>query len=197
MANATILESEMTVASELATEVPIDLLPPVDRDIKDEIEQFLYLEAELLDDRHFNRWYRMLADDLEYFMPMRSNRTIREMEHENSKRGEIAHFDDNKMTMLSRVKQLETGMHWSEDPPSRSRHLVSNIRVSATDVENEFSVKSNFLCYRNRLDTEVDFWVGERQDLLRRVGSRQWQIAQRYVLLDQNVVLSKNMTVFL
>jgi biphenyl 2,3-dioxygenase beta subunit len=57
-------------------------------------------------------------------------------------------------------------------------------------------VESNFLCYRNRLETEVDIWVGERQDVLRNVGPRKWQIARRYVLLDQNVILSKNLSVF-
>jgi 3-phenylpropionate/cinnamic acid dioxygenase small subunit len=62
--------------------------------------------------------------------------------------------------------------------------------------EGEFDVLSNFLCYRNRLEDEVDIWAGQREDVLRNVGPRQWQIARRSILLDQNVVLSKNLSVF-
>jgi 3-phenylpropionate/cinnamic acid dioxygenase small subunit len=51
--------------------------------------------------------------------------------------------------------------------------------------------------YRNRLEDEVDFWVGERHDLLRRLEPRVWQIARRTIILDQNVVLSKNLSIFL
>ena len=66
-----------------------------------------------------------------------------------------------------RIRQLETGLHWAEDPPSRTRHIVSNVRVSSSDIDRQYTVRSNFLCYRNRLDTEVDIWAGERTDTLR------------------------------
>jgi len=180
-------------AAEAVLEVPIAVEP----EVQHELEQFLYLEAELLDERRFRDWYGLLADDLSYFMPTRANRTIREMDQENSVPGQIANFDDDKRTMGWRVNQLETGMHWAEDPPSRTRHLVSNVRIQPTETAGEYMVKSNFLCYRNRLDTETDIWAGERQDVIRRVGTRKWQIAKRYILLDQNVVMSKNLSVFL
>ena len=169
----------------------------VDPGVQHEIEQFLYLEAELLDDRRFRDWFGLLADDLRYYMPTRANRTFREMDKENSIPGQIALFDDDKTTMRWRVNQLESGTHWAEDPPSRTRHLVTNIRIQPTDVDHEYVARSNFLCYRNRLDTETDIWVGDRCDLLRNVGPRQWQIVNRYILLDQNVVLSKNQSVFI
>ncbi len=51
--------------------------------------------------------------------------------------------------------------------------------------------------YRNRLEDEVDIWVGERHDVLRRLEPRAWQIARRTIILDQNVVLSKNLSIFL
>ena len=57
------------------------------------------------------------------------------------------------------------------------------------------SVRCRFLVYRNRVETETDILVGKREDLLRRVGA-QWQIARRKILLDQNVLLSKNLTFF-
>jgi 3-phenylpropionate/cinnamic acid dioxygenase small subunit len=73
---------------------------------------------------------------------------------------------------------------------------VTNIKVEPTDVPDEYDVHANFLIYRNRLESEVDFWVGERRDLLRRIEPRAWQIARRTITLDQNVVLSKNFSIF-
>jgi 3-phenylpropionate/cinnamic acid dioxygenase small subunit len=48
---------------------------------------------------------------------------------------------------------------------------------------------------RNRVETETDFFVGKREDILRKVDGR-WKIARREILLDQNVLLAKNLAVF-
>ena len=176
------------------------VIPPVECDaspqLQMEIEQFLFMEAKLLDDRRFAEWYTLMADDIRYWAPTRHNRLRREADKENSQRGEIALFDDNKQTLGWRVNQILTGMHWSEDPPSRTRHLVSNVVLRRTDDPDEFRVRSNFACYRNRLETEIDLWVGERQDVLRCTGSAQWQVAERTILLDQSVIMSKNLSIF-
>jgi biphenyl 2,3-dioxygenase beta subunit len=74
--------------------------------------------------------------------------------------------------------------------------MVSNVRITPTKSAGEYAVKSNFICYRNRLQDEVDIWAGERNDLLRRDQDQVLQIARRKILLDQNVVLSKNLSVF-
>lgn len=173
---------------------PVDLVDPR---LQMEIEQFLYMEAKLLDDRKFAEWYTLLADDIRYWAPTRRNRMRREADKENSTRDEVALFNDTKQTLGWKVNQFLTGMHWAEDPPSRTRHVVTNVVVRETDNPDEFRVRSNFICYRNRLETESDLWVGERDDLLRCTGPLQWQIADRTVLLDQSVILSKNLSIFL
>jgi 3-phenylpropionate/cinnamic acid dioxygenase small subunit len=77
--------------------------------------------------------------------------------------------------------------------------MISNIQllhVRPTMWEpTEVTVKSRFLIYRNRVETETDILVGKREDVLRRVNGP-WQIAQRKVILDQNVLLAKNLTFF-
>ena len=57
------------------------------------------------------------------------------------------------------------------------------------------SVKSRFLVYRNRVETETDVLVGKREDLLRRVNGT-FKIARRKIILDQSVLLAKNLTFF-
>lgn len=168
--------------------------PVVAPGLQQEVEQFLYYEAELLDERRYRDWYGLMSDDIQYWMPTRYNRTLRELDEENSTPEMLAHFDDDKRTLGWRVAQLESGVHWAEDPPSRTRHLVTNVRIRPGATDGEFSVRSNFLLYRNRLDTEVDLWAGQREDTIRRVGAA-FQIARREILLDQTVILAKNMSV--
>lgn len=175
---------------------PTPLSTLATREVQWEVEQFLYLEARLLDDRRFHEWYDLLADDVHYWMPPRVNRSRRELHLEVEPPGRLAHFDDDKRTLGWRVKRLDTGMAWAEDPPSRTRHLVTNVSIE-TGEEPEYEVRSAFLLYRNRLETEVDVFAGERQDRLRRVDTPAgWQIVRRTILLDQNTLLAKNLSVF-
>ena len=82
-----------------------------------------------------------------------------------------------------RVDRLDTGTAWAETPPSRTRHLISNIRIKGVNGHAKFDVHSNFLVYRTRLDTDQDIYVGTRQDTLRRVDG-QLNIARRTIILD-------------
>ena len=92
-----------------------------------------------------------------------------------------------------------TGIHWAEEPVSRITHIVSNVQLleatPSVDDAAEVLVKSRFLIYRNRVETETDILVGKREDRLRRAGES-WQIARRKIILDQNVLLTKNLTFF-
>jgi 3-phenylpropionate/cinnamic acid dioxygenase small subunit len=168
--------------------------------LKEEIEQFLYHEAELLDERRYEEWLALFAEDAQYFMPMRRNVPHDEPEREFTRAGtDVNWFDEGKDTLTRRVKQILTGVHWAEEPPSRICHMISNVQVvigtPAAAPPSEVTVKSRFLVYRNRVETETDFLVGKREDLLRRVNGA-WQIARRKIILDQSVLLAKNLTVF-
>jgi 3-phenylpropionate/cinnamic acid dioxygenase small subunit len=166
-----------------------------------EIAEFLYIEAELLDERHYDDWLALLADDIRYWMPMRRNvkygdTTGREFTREGS---DISWFDEGKETLTRRVRQIQTGIHWAEEPQSRIAHLVSNVQLleatPSTADPREVTAKCRFLIYRNRVETETDFLVGKREDTLRR-SDEGWQIARRKIILDQNVLLTKNLTFF-
>ena len=168
--------------------------------LKQEIEEFLYHEVELLDERRYEEWLELLADDVRYWMPMRRNVRFGELEREFTREGlDINWFDEGKDTLTRRVQQILTGVHWAEEPLSRICHMISNIQllhVSPSALAPvEVAVKCRFLIYRNRVETETDILVGKREDVLRRVNG-QWNITQRKVILDQNVLLAKNLTFF-
>jgi 3-phenylpropionate/cinnamic acid dioxygenase small subunit len=165
-----------------------------------EIASFLYAEAELLDERRHDEWLALLADDIRYWMPMRRNvkygDTTREFTRETE---DISWFDEGKDTLTRRVRQIQTGIHWAEEPQSRITHMVSNVQLLRVtpDVHSarEVIAKSRFLLYRNRVETETDLLVGKREDTLRRTGDG-WSIARRKIILDQNVLMTKNLTFF-
>jgi 3-phenylpropionate/cinnamic acid dioxygenase small subunit len=165
-----------------------------------EITEFLYAEAELLDERRYDEWLALLSEDIRYWMPMRRNVKYDDTTREFTREGEdISWFDEGKDTLTRRVRQIQTGIHWAEEPRSRITHMVSNVLLLkvAPDagVPHEVSIKSRFLIYRNRVETETDLLVGKREDTLRRDGSG-WLIARRKIILDQNVLLTKNLTFF-
>jgi len=160
-----------------------------------EVEQFLYHEAALLDDRRFHEWLELLTDDVEYWMPIRSTRARGDEANEFTKLGEAAFFDENKEFLEERVRKLDTGFAWAEDPPSRTRHLVSNVRILERPSESELLVACNWIVYRTRLAADEDLWVGRREDTLRKVGGA-WKIARRHIFLDQVVLKSKNLSIF-
>ncbi len=168
--------------------------------LKQEIEEFLYHEAELLDERRYEDWLALVADNVRYWMPMRRNVKVGESEREFTRADhDINWFDEGKETLERRVKQIMTGIHWAEEPASRITHIVSNVQLlevrPALAEPAEVLTKCRFLIYRNRVETETDILVGKREDLLRRAGAG-WQLARRKIILDQNVLMSKNLTFF-
>ncbi len=172
-----------------------------------EVEQFLYREARLLDERRFREWLDLFTDDVRYSMSTRANRypvsskaiaildPARLPNDEAADEDALAILDETKATLAGRVARLETGMAWAEDPPSRTRHFIANIEVAPGEAAAEVDVHANFIVYKSRSETEQDFYVGARRDILRKVGGA-WKIARRRLTLDQNVLLAKNVSIF-
>ena len=134
-------------------------------------------------------------------MPMRRNVPHDEPEREFTREGaDVNWFDEGKDTLdpageadphrhpLGRGAALAHLPHGLERP-DRRRAAPMAPRPA------EVAVKSRFLVYRNRVETETDFLVGKREDVLRRVDGG-WRIARRKIVLDQSVLLAKNLTVF-
>jgi 3-phenylpropionate/cinnamic acid dioxygenase small subunit len=170
--------------------------------LKEEVEEFLYAEADILDQRKFREWLDLLAEDIVYSMPLRRNVRFGEhAAHENTRAGkDICWFDEDKWTLSKRVEQLMTGIHWAEEPLSRTTRFVSNVQLldvqPSVESPLEVRVRSRFLIERHRVDYEAELFVGVRTDLLRRAGEK-WEIARREILMNQTVFLAKNLTIFI
>ena len=184
-----------------------DAILQITPDLLREVEQFLYREARLLDNRHYHQWTELLAEDLRYWMPMRSNRypanskaiasldEAQQETHDLTEPHELAVMDETRDSLIRRIERLDSGFAWAEDPPSRTRHFISNVELEPADNPGEVKVFSNFIMYRTRGEREEDFYVGSREDVLRRTADS-WLIVYRKVVLDQTVLSAKNVSNF-
>jgi len=157
-----------------------------------EIDQFLYAEAAMIDAREYRAWLDLWTDDCSYWMPIRRTVTLADIDRQFSRRGNMSFFDEDKRTLAMRVAKMESGSSWSEDPPSRTRHFVSNVRLIAV-AGNEYTVELAFHLYRSRLNTEESHWVGRRVDTLRRVAGG-LKLCGREIYLDQTLIRATNMS---
>jgi len=173
--------------------------PPVSLEEHHAIEQFLYREARLLDERRYTDWLALLADDCTYRVPVRENRAVsRDAPHMpvDDELCELLFLEEDKLTLLARVLRLGTGTAWGENPPSRVRHFVTNVESERADAPDTYRVYSNVFVHRTRRADQTDRFVGQRRDLIRR-GDKGLLLAERVVVLDTAVLEASNLGVFL
>ncbi|MEB2400157.1 MAG: 3-phenylpropionate/cinnamic acid dioxygenase subunit beta [Alcaligenaceae bacterium] len=169
--------------------------------LRQEIEEHLYDEAAMLDERRFHDWLSTLDEELVYFMPMMFN--VKFGEHEERERTrfekEMSWFNEGKWTLTKRAEQILTGVHWAEEPLSRLCRLVSNVQITGTRTNEEgqfeVAVRSKFVTYQNRCEYEEYYFTGQRDDILRRVDGA-WKLLRREITLGQTVLLAKNLSIF-
>lgn len=94
----------------------------VDSTMYDEVKDFYREETRLLDGHRYEEWLDMLTEDVRYQVPLRETRE----EPDKEIQGNFYHVNDDKFQLELRVERLETEFAWSEDPPTRTRHLLFN-----------------------------------------------------------------------
>jgi 3-phenylpropionate/cinnamic acid dioxygenase small subunit len=164
--------------------------------IYNEITQFLFDEAGYLDDLDFTAWSELLAEDLVYIAPLRSTRAG--PDRDKSVVHSMYHFEDDYTSIMGRVGRLGTESAWAEDPPSRTRRFVTNIRIAPATREAEYEVTSYILLARNRYEaSQYSFMTAKRNDLIRGLGDGEYELARREIIVDQAVLGMANLAVFL
>lgn len=177
----------MTTVGERST-VPLPMTSP----LYAEALAWLFDEADLLDRNDFSAWLERLAPDLRYTMPVRS--TVR--------RGDGAgisasnhHFDETLGSLTIRVRRLLEATQWAEDPPSRVRRFVTNVRVQDSGG-GELHTRSYLLVLRSRLDSPAfEFVSCERRDVLRQTEDG-LRLAEREIIVDQSTLGTNNLALF-
>ncbi|WP_242610933.1 3-phenylpropionate/cinnamic acid dioxygenase subunit beta [Blastococcus saxobsidens] len=159
-----------------------------------EAHQWLVDEAWLLDAQSYEAWLELLTEDIHYLMPVRVTTALGA--GFDTSPG-MAHFDEDKYSLSRRVARFLTEHAWTEDPPSRLRHHLTNVRTFATEDADHLIVDSATLLFRNRGDVrEGSFVSAGREDLLRRTSDG-WKLARRTIMVDDSVMRMQNLAIFL
>ncbi|MPZ89672.1 MAG: 3-phenylpropionate/cinnamic acid dioxygenase subunit beta [Nitriliruptorales bacterium] len=184
----------MTAGSQ-TTPASAGALVPFSDDLHHEVHQFLVEEAAILDERRYEDWLALLTGDVVYRMPVR---VTTPGELGDTVLADMDHFHEDRYSLGKRVERLYTEHAWTEDPPSRVRHFVTNVRTfRVEDRDDEVIAKTYILLFRSRGDVrEAEFVAAERTDRLRRDGDS-WKIARRDILVDESVLRTQNLAIFL
>ena len=147
---------------------------PISPDVtRSEVEDFLYEEAALLDAWKLDEWLALLTDDATYRVPSNDR-------PDSDPRGTLFTIADDIARIRSRVTRLKDRNAHAEYPPSRTRRIISNVRIVE---KNPLRVEANFVVYRHRSNDDVRQYVGRYRYLLRRVDGK-LKIAGREAILD-------------
>ena len=140
------------------------------------VAELLYREARLADEARYAEWLALWTDDGVYWVPATT-------EPDADPERQLSHIYDNRARIETRVKLLQTGVRYSQEPASRMRRLISNIEVEAADG-NELVAGSNFLLAELAVQAgrELHWWAGRATHRLRRVDG-QLRMSRKTVVL--------------
>lgn len=140
-----------------------------------EVEDLFYREAELLDAWKLDEWLGLLTEDASYFVPPNDKP---DADH----RFTLFTIADDIVRLRERVIRLKDPNCHAEYPPSRTRRMISNVRVVATDGDT-IAATANFVIYRFRRHAAPYVFVGHYHYQLKRQGGM-LKIAERRAVLD-------------
>ncbi|MGD9472465.1 MAG: 3-phenylpropionate/cinnamic acid dioxygenase subunit beta [Novosphingobium sp.] len=167
---------------------------PVGSPVYNALLETLYDEAAALDERRFDDWTAMLAEDLIYQAPIRLTRTGKTRDLDVMRT--MFHFDETHESIMMRTGRLQKSA-WAEDPPSRCRRFVTNVRIGECDAAGEYEVVSYLFLERSRGDSpDNETATAERRDVWREVDGA-YKLARREIIVDQSVLGMSNFAVFL
>jgi 3-phenylpropionate/cinnamic acid dioxygenase small subunit len=162
--------------------------------VYNEVMQFLIEEAHLLDEGLFSDWLKILGPDFVCTMP------VRQSVHRTGGSGFSNSMNwtrEDLGSLTFKVKRLQSDSAFNEDPPSRTRRLITNLRLHETAVPNEVYAQSYLLLRRNRGDAHDSVSLSARRDDVLRRSTDGWKLVRRTVWMDQAVLGMPNLSVFL
>jgi 3-phenylpropionate/cinnamic acid dioxygenase small subunit len=142
------------------------------------VVEFVYREARLADEARYAEWLALWTDDGVYWVPATTDPGADPDRH-------ISHIYDNRDRLETRIKLLQTGHRYSQEPASLMRRLVSNIEAAAAD-HGELVVESNFALAELAIQAkrELHWWVGHTTHRLRRVGGELKMCRKKVALIN-------------
>jgi 3-phenylpropionate/cinnamic acid dioxygenase small subunit len=157
-----------------------------------EVLRFLHEEAELLDSGRFDQWLERLTSDVTYRMPVT---VTRERSDRTMYASDMEIMSESIQSLRFRIDRLKTEFAWAEDPPSRTRHMVTNVIVSPGASDDEVFARSCFCVFWSRgTAPRGEMFVGHREDRLVKADGG-WRLAARELFLDTATLSANGVTI--
>ncbi|MBN9102381.1 MAG: aromatic-ring-hydroxylating dioxygenase subunit beta [Pseudonocardia sp.] len=153
------------------------LAKPTTAELVHEAEQFLYLEAALLDDWRLDDWFALMHPEVIYRVPAPGSDHL-------DPRHTLQVIHDDHLRLGGRVTRLKSKHAHAESPHSRTRRLVSNVRAEQDGPH--VVVHANFHVMRTRLG-QLDHFLGAYRYVLARDGDG-LLVRERVATLDHGIV---------
>jgi 3-phenylpropionate/cinnamic acid dioxygenase small subunit len=113
--------------------------------MSEEVLRFIYNEARLIDEKRFDEWYELFAEDGYYWVPLTPGQT-----------DPVAHNSlayDDKLLLKLRIERLKQPTAYSQKPQSRCLHVLQAPEVEKTDpARGEFLTRTPFVYTETRGD---------------------------------------------
>lgn len=136
----------------------------------EEIIAFVHRELDLLDERRFEDWAALFADDGFYWAPAGRDQAS-PLDH-------VSIFYDDVKTIKTRIARLRHPRIYVQNPPSRTVHMVSNFRDFETDAQGALTFRCNFCMFEFRMTKGQQIYGGTYEYILRQIDGK-WRIQQK------------------
>ena len=155
--------------------MPSTALPQASGVTRQRVEDFLIAEADLLDNWRLREWFALFDSQATgYYMPTTDL-------PDGDPGSDLYLVADDMGKLRSRVDQLLSGVTWAENPRSRTRRMISNVKIDAVDGD-VLRIRANFVVYRMRFQN-IDPYIGEYRHTLK-VNGESFAFLERRVVLD-------------
>ncbi len=147
------------------------------------VQNFLFHESSLLDSHAYRTWLTLIAPDIHYSV------TTPLFRDAGAAPVDVAVIDEDIVALRARIDQLsDPRLTRAENPASRTRRIIGNLQVVASDRQDTYIASCNLLVHRCRPNIpEGALYAGTRRDILRR-NDTGFTIAARTVALDHTVL---------
>ena len=142
------------------------------------VVEFLYREARLADEARYAEWLALWTEEAVYWVPASTD-------PDADPETRISHIYDNRARLETRIKLLQTGHRYSQEPASLMRRLISNIEV-VDGRDGQLVAGSNFILAELSIQAkaEMHWWVGRATHHLRRVEGALQMSLKKVVLIN-------------
>lgn len=154
-------------------------MSPEQREVLEDVTQFIYREARLQDEHQYDEWEALWADDGVYWVPANGD----DIDPEN----QMSIIYDNRSRIALRIRQYHTGKRYSQTPQSRLRRLVSNVELLSDDGR-EIVAAANALLFESQIRGDV-LWASRNEYVLRREGEDLRMVRKKVMLANNHTAL--------